>query len=31
VTKPIDLNQFVKVIQSIENFWFTVVKLPVKN
>jgi two-component system, chemotaxis family, response regulator Rcp1 len=31
VTKPIDLNQFIKVIKSIENFWFSVVKLPVKN
>ena len=28
VTKPIDLEQFVKVIQSIENFWFTIVKYP---
>jgi two-component system, chemotaxis family, response regulator Rcp1 len=28
VNKPIDLNQFVKVVQSIENFWFTVVKFP---
>lgn len=30
VTKPIDLNQFIKVVKSIENFWFSVVKLPVK-
>jgi CheY-like chemotaxis protein len=28
VRKPIDLDQFVKVVQSIENFWFTVVKYP---
>ena len=28
ITKPIDLQQFVAVIRSIENFWFTVVKLP---
>jgi two-component system, chemotaxis family, response regulator Rcp1 len=28
VTKPVDLDQFVKVVQSIENFWMTVVKLP---
>lgn len=28
VRKPIDLDQFVKVIQSIEDFWFTVVKYP---
>jgi chemotaxis family two-component system response regulator Rcp1 len=31
VSKPIDLNQFIKVIKSIENFWFSVVKLPAKN
>jgi len=28
ITKPIDLQQFVGVVHSIENFWFTVVKLP---
>lgn len=28
VTKPLDLEQFVTVIRSIENFWFTIVKLP---
>lgn len=28
VRKPIDLDQFIKVVQSIENFWFTVVKYP---
>ncbi len=31
VTKPIDLEQFVHVIQSIENFWFTIVKLPSRS
>ena len=30
VTKPIDLNQFIKVIKSIEDFWFSIVKLPSK-
>jgi CheY-like chemotaxis protein len=30
ITKPIDLNQFMKVIQSIEDFWLTIVKLPPK-
>jgi len=30
VTKPIDLDQFTRVIRSIENFWFTIVKLPPK-
>jgi CheY-like chemotaxis protein len=28
ITKPIDLNQFIKVVKSIEDFWLTVVKLP---
>jgi two-component system response regulator len=28
ITKPIDLNQFVKVVHAIEEFWFTIVKLP---
>jgi two-component system, chemotaxis family, response regulator Rcp1 len=28
VTKPVDLDQFVTVVQSIETFWFTIVKLP---
>lgn len=31
ITKPIDLNQFIKVIRSIEDFWFSIVKLPPKN
>lgn len=28
VTKPVDLDQFITVVQSIESFWFTIVKLP---
>ncbi len=28
ITKPIDLEQFITVVKSIEDFWFTVVKLP---
>lgn len=28
VRKPIDLDQFVRVVHSIEDFWFTVVKYP---
>jgi two-component system, chemotaxis family, response regulator Rcp1 len=28
ITKPIDLNQFLKVVRSIEEFWLTIVKLP---
>lgn len=30
ITKPIDLHQFTKVVSSIENFWFTIVRLPNK-
>ena len=28
IMKPIDFDQFVKVVKSIEDFWLTVVKLP---
>ena len=28
VTKPVDLDQFMTVVRSIEDFWLTVVKLP---
>jgi chemotaxis family two-component system response regulator Rcp1 len=28
ITKPLDLNRFLKVIQSIEDFWLTIVRLP---
>jgi two-component system, chemotaxis family, response regulator Rcp1 len=28
VTKPVDFEQFMNVVRSIEDFWFTVVKLP---
>jgi chemotaxis family two-component system response regulator Rcp1 len=28
ITKPIDLEQFAKIVREIENFWFTIVKLP---
>jgi two-component system response regulator len=28
ITKPVDFDQFVKIVRSIENFWFTIVKLP---
>ena len=31
VTKPLDLDQFVKVVKSIEEFWFSLVKLPKKE
>lgn len=28
VTKPVDLNQFLQVVKSIEDFWLTIVRLP---
>jgi len=28
VTKPMGIDQFVEVIKAIEDFWFTIVKLP---
>lgn len=31
ITKPIGIEQFVEVIKSIEDFWFSIVKLPVNE
>jgi two-component system response regulator len=31
ITKPIGFDQFVKVVHSIEDFWFTIAKLPPKR
>ncbi|MEX2092305.1 MAG: response regulator [Pirellulales bacterium] len=28
VTKPVDLEQFTKIVKEIKEFWFWVVKLP---
>jgi CheY-like chemotaxis protein len=28
ISKPVDLDQFMKVINAIESFWLTIVKLP---
>jgi CheY-like chemotaxis protein len=28
ITKPVDLNGFLDVVKSIDNFWLSVVKLP---
>ncbi|MFL5537873.1 MAG: response regulator [Longimicrobiaceae bacterium] len=28
ITKPVDLDQFITVVKSIEDFWFSIVKLP---
>ena len=31
VTKPVDLEKFITVVRSIEDFWVTIVKLPSGN
>jgi CheY-like chemotaxis protein len=31
ITKPVDVDNFLKVIYSIENFWLNIVKLPPKK
>jgi chemotaxis family two-component system response regulator Rcp1 len=31
ITKPVDFDQFIYVITTIENFWLTIVKLPNHN
>ena len=28
ITKPVDLDQFLAIVTSIEDFWLTIVKLP---
>jgi chemotaxis family two-component system response regulator Rcp1 len=28
VTKPVDMDQFIVAVKSIEHFWFSIVKLP---
>lgn len=28
ITKPVDLPGFIEIVKSIEDFWFTIVKLP---
>jgi CheY-like chemotaxis protein len=30
ITKPLDFDQFMKVVGSIENFWLEIVRLPTK-
>ena len=30
ITKPVDMEQFTRVVKSIEEFWFNVVRLPAK-
>jgi len=31
VCKPVDMDQFIKVIKTIDDFWFTVVRLPMSK
>lgn len=31
ITKPVDFDQFIRVIQAIEDFWLEVVRLPSKK
>jgi CheY-like chemotaxis protein len=31
ITKPVDLEQFITVVRSIEDFWLTIVTLPQKT
>jgi chemotaxis family two-component system response regulator Rcp1 len=30
ITKPVDFNQFLRIVAAIEDFWLSVVKLPKK-
>lgn len=31
ITKPVDLNRFVEIMHALEEFWFSIVKLPPKE
>lgn len=31
ITKPVDMNQFIEVVRTIDQFWFKTAKLPPKN
>jgi CheY-like chemotaxis protein len=31
VTKPVDLDAFIAVVHSIEDFWLSIVKLPTRT
>jgi CheY-like chemotaxis protein len=31
ITKPVDINQFIQVIQALERYWFQIVVLPPKT
>lgn len=28
ITKPVDYDEYIRIIRSIENFWFSIVRLP---
>ena len=28
ISKPVDLDQFIRIVKTIEDFWLTIVKLP---
>lgn len=28
ITKPVNLDRFMKVVKSVEDFWFAIVRLP---
>ena len=30
ITKPVDLKQFIKIVKAIEDFWFSIVRLPLQ-
>jgi CheY-like chemotaxis protein len=31
INKPVDMDQFIKIVQMLEQFWFTIVKLPPRD
>ena len=31
ITKPVDINEFFKVVSALENFWISIVQLPGKK
>ncbi len=31
ISKPLNINQFIKVVKAIEYFWFSIVRLPVHD
>jgi CheY-like chemotaxis protein len=31
ITKPIDFEQFTQVVRALEDFWFSIVRLPSRN